>query len=67
MQNGSLMSVMRYESVRDYVIHVANQKAAMSQPKPVWVLTQSIGRMRIGIIRAQDQGRRVERRQEWMR
>ncbi len=35
MQNGSMMSVMKYENVRDYVISVATQKAAMSTPKPM--------------------------------
>ena len=35
MQNGSLMSVMKYESVRDDIINVATQKAAMATPKPM--------------------------------
>ena len=33
LQNGSPMSVMKYGSVRDYVMSVATQKAAMSAPK----------------------------------
>ena len=37
MQHGSMMSVMKYENVRDYVISVATQKAAMSTPKPMEV------------------------------
>ena len=35
MQHGSLMSVMKYENVRDYAINVATRKAAMSTPKPM--------------------------------
>ena len=35
MQNGSMMSVVKYENVRDHVISVATQKAAMSIPKPM--------------------------------
>ncbi len=35
MQNGSLMAVMRYDSVRDYIINVASQKAAMNIPEPM--------------------------------
>ena len=37
MQNGSMMAVMKYENVRDYVISVATQKAAMSTSKPMEV------------------------------
>ena len=48
MQNGSLMSIMKYEHVRDYVISVAAQKAAMSTPKPmevdqVWTWSDELG------------------------
>ena len=48
MQNGSLMSIMKYENVRDYVISVATQKAAMSTPKPmdvdqVWTWSDDLG------------------------
>ena len=48
MQNGSMMSVMEYENVRDYVISVATQKAALSTPKPmdvsqVWTWDYDLG------------------------
>ena len=29
------MSTMKYENVRDYILNVANQKAAMPRPTPM--------------------------------
>ena len=53
MQNGSMMSVMEYETVRDYVISVATQKAAMSTPEPmdvdqVWTWNDDWGAYVVG-------------------